>query len=103
VTLFEDYTGIAAVAWQLFSGEMPGEDYPGFDRLIREQNSPALDVGCGTGRLLLPLLQAGLDADGVEPSADMIAVCHERAAARGLAADDAELEIDENVPDETSV
>jgi hypothetical protein len=25
---------------------------------------PALDLGCGTGRLLLPPLQTGLDLDG---------------------------------------
>ncbi len=41
---------------------------------------PALDVGCGSGRLLVPWVVDGLDVDGVDASADMIAAC--RAAAR---------------------
>ena len=31
---------------------------------IEESGQPALDLGCGTGRLLLPFLRAGLDVDG---------------------------------------
>jgi SAM-dependent methyltransferase len=84
MTPSKDYAGIAAIAWQLFSGEEPGADYPQFERLIQEQKGPALDVGCGTGRLLLPLLQAGLDVDGVEPSEDMLAICRQRAGERRL-------------------
>jgi SAM-dependent methyltransferase len=42
-------------------------------------DSLALDVACGTGRLLLPYLSAGLDVDGCDVSADMIAACREKA------------------------
>jgi SAM-dependent methyltransferase len=80
----EDYTGLAAVAWQLFSGEEPGPDFDYFRRIIAQNPGPALDVGCGTGRLLLPFLSAGLDVDGVEPSADMLAICRRRVGERGL-------------------
>src|SRR5262249_28928407 len=52
--------------------------------ILSESGSPALDVGCGTGRLLLPYLAAGLEVEGVEPSADMLAICRQRAAERGL-------------------
>jgi SAM-dependent methyltransferase len=38
---------------------------------------PVLDVACGTGRLLLPLLRMGIDIDGVDLSEDMLA--HPRA------------------------
>lgn len=41
--------------------------------------SPVLDAGCGTGRLLVPLREAGFDVDGCDASADMIARCRERA------------------------
>jgi SAM-dependent methyltransferase len=44
---------------------------------------PALDVGCGAGRLLIPWLSEGFDVDGVDPSADMIAVCRDAAEAIG--------------------
>jgi SAM-dependent methyltransferase len=81
----EDYTGLAAVAWELFSGEEPGRDHPFFARILEANPGPALDVGCGTGRLLLPLLGAGHEVEGVEPSADMRAILHRRAAERGLA------------------
>ena len=36
---------------------------------------PALDVGCGSGRLLVPWVADGLDVDGVDASVDMIAAC----------------------------
>jgi SAM-dependent methyltransferase len=80
----EDYTGLGAIAWELFSGEEPGADHDFFRRLIEASGGPALDVGCGTGRLLLPYLSAGLEVEGVDPSADMLAICRQRAEARGL-------------------
>ncbi len=81
----EDYTGLGAIAWELFSGEKPGADHDFFRRLIEESGGPAVDVGCGTGRLLLPYLAAGLEVEGVDPSADMLAICRRRAEERGLA------------------
>ena len=80
----DDYTGLGARAWDLYSGDEPEADHAFFRTLIEQGNGPALDVGCGTGRLLLPYLQAGLDVDGVEPSADMLALCRQRADERGL-------------------
>jgi SAM-dependent methyltransferase len=49
-----------------------------------EAGQPALDVGCGTGRVLVPLLRAGLDVDGVDISPDMLAYARERAELEGL-------------------
>jgi SAM-dependent methyltransferase len=40
---------------------------------IARFGEPALDLGCGTGRLLVPLLAEGLDVDGTDISADMLA------------------------------
>lgn len=53
--------------------------------IAREAGGPALDVGCGTGRVLLRALEAGLDMDGLDDSAEMLARLRENAAARGLA------------------
>jgi SAM-dependent methyltransferase len=57
---------------------------PFFQREIRRYGQPALDLGCGTGRLLLPLLRAGLDIDGCDISVDMLRHCRQKAAALGL-------------------
>ena len=79
-----DYTGLAATAWELFSSEEVGLDDRFFRAIVEQYGEPTLDIGCGSGRLLLPLLGEGRDIEGVEPSADMLAICRERAAARGL-------------------
>ena len=50
-----------------------------------EEGQPALDLACGTGRLLVPLLRAGLDVDGCDVSPDMIERCREQAEREGLA------------------
>jgi SAM-dependent methyltransferase len=79
-----DYTGLGAVAWDLFSSGDPGQDQAYFQGLIEQRPGPALDVGCGTGRLLVPYLKAGLEVEGVDPSADMLAICRRRASEQGL-------------------
>jgi SAM-dependent methyltransferase len=55
-----------------------------FYRPFVEAGQPALDAGCGTGRLLIPYLQAGLDVDGVDISPDMLALCRARAVGEGV-------------------
>lgn len=47
-------------------------------------DGPVLEAGCGTGRIYLDLLDAGVDADGFDLSAGMLAVLRKRAAERGL-------------------
>jgi len=50
----------------------------------RAAQGAVLDVGCGTGRVLLRLLEAGVDADGIDRSAPMLEQLRARAAARSL-------------------
>lgn len=40
--------------------------------------SPVLDAGCGTGRLLAPLRERGFDIDGCDVSGDMLERCRQR-------------------------
>jgi SAM-dependent methyltransferase len=74
--------GIVARWWAEFNVDGPEISY--FQRFIEEDGQPALDLACGTGRLLVPYLRAGLDVDGCDLSADMLALCRERAEAEGL-------------------
>ena len=45
---------------------------------------PVLEVGCGTGRVLLRLLAQGIDADGVDLAPSMLERLRQKAASRGL-------------------
>ena len=71
-----EYHGLMAEAWDLLRGDTSGwDDRPFYLELIRRFGEPALDVGCGTGRLLLDYLAEGIEIDGVDVSPDMLAVC----------------------------
>ncbi|MBI3866388.1 MAG: class I SAM-dependent methyltransferase [Planctomycetia bacterium] len=59
----------------------------GFDfyfDLARQANGPVLDVCCGTGRILLPCLQAGVDIEGVDLYEPMLRTLRAKAAALSL-------------------
>jgi SAM-dependent methyltransferase len=40
--------------------------------------SPVLELGCGTGRILIPVAEAGVDIVGLDASADMLAIAGEK-------------------------
>src|SRR5205823_2500142 len=52
--------------------------------LVRAANGPVLDVACGTGRVLLPCLQAGVDIEGLDLFPAMLDQLRKKAAALGL-------------------
>ncbi len=74
--------GLVARHWAEF--HVGGPEIPYYRKFIERYGQPALDVACGTGRLLLPYLQDGLDVDGVDISPDMLALCREKARAAGF-------------------
>jgi SAM-dependent methyltransferase len=74
--------GLMAQWWAEFN--VDGTEIAYFQTLIERHGQPALDVACGTGRLLLPYLRAGLDVDGCDISPDMITLCREKAEREGL-------------------
>jgi SAM-dependent methyltransferase len=47
----------------------------------KQAGSPVLELGCGTGRVLLPTARAGVEIAGVDLSPGMLAVCRRRIAA----------------------
>jgi 2-polyprenyl-3-methyl-5-hydroxy-6-metoxy-1,4-benzoquinol methylase len=65
--------GVVARFWAEFINDGAAILY--FLQQIETHGQPALDAGCGTGRLLLPALRAGLDVDGSDISADMLDLC----------------------------
>jgi SAM-dependent methyltransferase len=83
-----EYRGLVAQAWDLLRGDYSTwPDRPFYRSIIEGQGGAALDVGCGTGRLLLDYLAAGLDVDGVDNSPEMLAICRDKAAGLGIEVD----------------
>jgi SAM-dependent methyltransferase len=63
--------GLIARWWAEFNKAEPHElDY--YRSAIRKFGEPVVDLGCGTGRFLVPLSADGFDIDGVDISPDMI-------------------------------
>ena len=75
--------GLVARHWA--ENNTTGPEIAYYQRLIEQYGQPALDAGCGTGRLLIPFLRAGLDVDGCDVSGDMLAYCQQTAEREGLA------------------
>jgi SAM-dependent methyltransferase len=75
--------GLIARWWAEFNTPDP-EELTAYRRVIEQFGEPVLDLACGAGRLLLPLLQAGVDVEGADISEDMLWWCRTLAERRGL-------------------
>jgi SAM-dependent methyltransferase len=65
--------GLVARWWAEFNQDGPEIEL--FQKYIDVHGGPVLDVGCGTGRLLIPYLKAGIEIDGSDTSEDMLDWC----------------------------
>jgi SAM-dependent methyltransferase len=75
--------GLMARWWAEFNHAEPAE-LAFYRAAIERFGEPALDLACGAGRLLVPLMEAGLEVDGADVSPDMLAQARRIAAARGI-------------------
>lgn len=81
-----EYGGMLAESWDLLRGDTSRWPDRAFYRgFIKEHGGRALDVGSGTGRLLLDYLRDGIDIEGVDNSPEMLVRCREKAKEIGLA------------------
>jgi len=74
---YEEYAFIA----DLYDHVVPYRDRPDvafFVEAAKESGGPVLEVGCGTGRVLIPTARAGIDIVGLDLSPHMLDVCRER-------------------------
>jgi len=73
-------------AARFFDCEFAGyeEDLPALEAFAFRTGSPLLELGCGTGRALVPLAEAGFHATGIDVSPAMLAVAAARAAQAGV-------------------
>ena len=76
------YTGIVADLYGPLKRFSPDpEPYAAF---AQEAEGPGLELGCGDGDPLIELRRRGLDVEGVDSSADMLARCRRRAREEGI-------------------
>src|SRR3954454_20504681 len=79
------YRGLMASTWDLSRGDTSTWT----DRLFyldagHQYGEPVLDIGCGTGRILLDFLAQSIDIDGTDDSPEMLTICREKAKKAGL-------------------
>ncbi len=81
----EPYEGLVAAGYDAWIPvDEPLPDEPVYLDILGRGGGTALELGCGTGRPLLRWLALGHDVEGVDGSADMLAILHRHAAARNL-------------------
>jgi SAM-dependent methyltransferase len=80
------YDLIADVYETDMGGNLPFDDAAFYRAICAGGGGPALELGCGTGRVLLPLVASGLRVVGIDRSGPMLRRLREEAKRRGLAA-----------------
>ena len=71
-----------AAYYDLVHKGLPGEaEFYGGQALRR--GKPVLEIGCGTGRIAIPLAMSGLDVTGLDNSVNMLVLCREKMAQVG--------------------
>lgn len=74
------YEGYEFVA-DLYDWVIPYRERPDISFFVdaaKNAGSPVLEIGCGTGRVLIPSARAGVDVVGLDMSSQMLAVCRKR-------------------------
>lgn len=80
------HNGSIARWWAEFNAADP-PPLASYRGVVERGGQPALDPGCGAGRLLSPpLVQAGLELDGCDVSPDILALCRDGGEETGLSA-----------------
>lgn len=74
------YRGAAARFYDCLSTGLEG-DIAFYVERAREAEGPVLELGCGTGRILAPIAEAGCAISGLDLSADMLEQARARLAA----------------------
>jgi ubiquinone/menaquinone biosynthesis C-methylase UbiE len=49
-----------------------------YKRYAEQQGSPVLELGCGTGRLLIPIARTGIECYGLDFDREMLSICEKK-------------------------
>ena len=50
-------------------------DVPFYKKYAQQCGSPVLELGCGTGRILIPIAQSAIECYGLDMSREMLSIC----------------------------
>lgn len=79
------YSGLEAGLYDQLDELSEFHDVEFYVELARESGGPVLDLGCGTGRVMIPLLESGAESvTGLEFSEEMLEQCREGLEVRAL-------------------
>ncbi len=88
------YDGVGSIFVEAYDAFHGGDQHPlagdvaFYERLAGATGGPVLELGCGTGRVALPLAAAGLDVTGVDSAEAMLSIARsKRQAAPALVRD----------------
>ena len=81
------YTGLEAKLYDLFRGSDDFDEVGYYVDLALNRGGNCLDVGCGTGRVLVPIARQGIKIIGLDNSSAMIDECRKRLSAEDAIAD----------------
>ena len=79
-----NYTSLEAELHDLFWSEEESPELEWLDALLKNHPGLALEIGSGSGRLLLPLLEKGYSIEGLESSSEMLDLCRASATEKDL-------------------
>jgi SAM-dependent methyltransferase len=74
-----EYDRIDATYYDLYSTGLEG-DVEFYVQQARDAGGPVLEIGCGTGRILIPTAEAGVEVTGLDNSQSMLAVARNKIA-----------------------
>ena len=78
------YSGLEASLYDVLDELSEFDDAHFFRWFIENYPGPVLDVGCGTGRLLIPYAKEGIDIEGIDTSNEMLDICRDKLKADDL-------------------
>jgi len=75
----QEYEGFDADLYDTYT--IYEEDIPFYVEMAKSVGGPAMELGCGTGRILIPIAEAGVEITGLDLSADMLAIAKQKISA----------------------
>lgn len=82
--MIDTYKSLCTEFYDLDKPLTPGDALEYYLNKIQLSSQPVLEPMCGTGRFLIPLLEKGIDIDGIDASEPMLEKCRIKAGEKNL-------------------